>query len=108
LPTDIETLDYIFIEQKHLDPAFRREVEHDPDESSGSGSFWDYADQTDFDTETVKNDIDDESTTATPRTVTYQSVFLNSDPQPDPFEKLGELSTPSELDGYESECRVIS
>lgn len=97
----------IFIEQKHLDPAFRREVEHDPDESSGSGSFWDYADQTDFDTETVKNDFDDESTTATPRTVTYQSVFLNSDPQPDPFEKLGEVSTPSELDGYESECRVI-
>lgn len=93
----------IFIEQKHLDPAFRREVEHDPDESSGSGSFWDYADQTDFDTETVKNEFDDDAANATPRAVSYQNAFMNSELQPDPFEKLGEMSAPSDLDGYESE-----
>ncbi|PTB68101.1 hypothetical protein BBK36DRAFT_1115054 [Trichoderma citrinoviride] len=32
----------IFVSQNALDPAFRKEIEHDPDESSGSNSFWDY------------------------------------------------------------------
>ena len=31
----------IFVDQNALDPAFRREIEHD-DDSSNSGSFWDF------------------------------------------------------------------
>jgi hypothetical protein len=32
----------IFVDQHSLDPSFRREIEEDGDDSSGSGSYWDY------------------------------------------------------------------
>ncbi|SPO04063.1 uncharacterized protein DNG_06746 [Cephalotrichum gorgonifer] len=32
----------IFVDQAALDPAIRREIDRDPEESSGSGSFWDF------------------------------------------------------------------
>lgn len=32
----------IFVDQATLDPAIRRAINRDPDESSGSGSFWDF------------------------------------------------------------------
>lgn len=32
----------IFVDQHSLDPAFRREIEDDAEDSSGSGSYWDY------------------------------------------------------------------
>jgi hypothetical protein len=90
----------IFVEQASLDPAFRREIEYDPDESSASGgSFWDFQSSQDhFDVEsedefTAAPDLDDDTPTATP--------MMSQAPS--------EVSTPvasgvvQELDGYESE-----
>lgn len=91
----------IFVSQTSLDPAFRREIEHDPDESSGSGSFWDYNGQyelqnaDDSDAEEVIREIsDDETPTATPR-------VPQIDTSPSKFAPAFE--EPLELDGYESE-----
>lgn len=93
----------IFVSQNSLDPAFRREIEHDPDESSGSGSFWDfngqYEEQQDSDAEEVVRELSDEETpTATPRlsqTATGPASFTPA------FEES------HELDGYESEFGLI-
>ncbi|KJZ71362.1 hypothetical protein HIM_09245 [Hirsutella minnesotensis 3608] len=89
----------IFVSQSSLDPAFRREIEHDPDESSGSGSFWDYGshyeDHRDSDAEEVVRDVSDEETpTATPR--------LNR-PAPAPASFTPVFEENAELDGYETD-----
>ncbi|GAB0137755.1 hypothetical protein EsDP_00006009 [Epichloe bromicola] len=92
----------IFVSQTSLDPAFRREIEHDPDESSGSGSFWDYSgqyeqqdDDSDADAEEViRQELsDDDTPTATPKVVSQmdQSALTPA------FEE------PLELDGYETD-----
>lgn len=93
----------IFVSQTSLDPAFRREIEHDPDDSSGSGSFWDYSGQyeqqddgdSDADAEEViRQELsDDDTPTATPKVVSQmdQSALTPA------FEE------PLELNGYESE-----
>lgn len=88
----------IFVEQASLDPAFRREIEYDPDESSNSGgSFWDFGSQDRFDV-----DSDEEA----------PARALNDDsptPTPTVSQAPTEASTPvasgvvQELDGYESE-----
>ncbi|KAJ6445305.1 amidase [Purpureocillium lavendulum] len=88
----------IFVSQNSLDPAFRREIEHDPDESSGSGSFWDfngqYEDHRESDAEEVVREVsDDETPTATPRPT--QSAM--SAPFTPSFEEN------LELDGYETD-----
>jgi hypothetical protein len=88
----------IFVEQASLDPAFRREIEYDPDESSNSGgSFWDFGSQDRFDV-----DSDEE--------VTAQGLNDGSStPTPTVSQAPTEASTPvasgvvQELDGYESE-----
>jgi len=93
----------IFVSQNSLDPAFRREIEHDPDESSGSGSFWDFngqyeEDPRDSDAEEVVREVsDDETPTATPRPA-QSAVSAQFTPS---FEEN------LELDGYESEFRVL-
>ena len=92
----------IFVAQNSLDPAFRREIEDDPDESSGSGSFWDYqgqysepADAFDSDAEEVVRQLsDDETPVATPKPPQSSAVASNPIPA---FEE------PQDLDGYESE-----
>ncbi|KHN93748.1 uncharacterized protein MAM_08389 [Metarhizium album ARSEF 1941] len=91
----------IFISQTSLDPAFRREIEHDPDESSGSGSFWDYNclhDQQrvgDSDAEDVIRELsDDETPTATPAVPQFEASPPNFTPA---------LEEPLELDGYETD-----
>ncbi|KAK3940172.1 hypothetical protein QBC46DRAFT_130419 [Diplogelasinospora grovesii] len=85
----------IFIDQNQLDPAFRREIEND-DESSGSGSFWDFhSSSQDFLGIDSADDAgsDEETPTATP---------VASQPPT-------EASTPvasdevQELDGYETD-----
>jgi len=89
----------IFVDQKHLDPAFRREVEYDPDESSGSGSYWDYADQTDFDTVLnmqMANDDHDADTRRDVGQVIADAVSIAPEP-------VLEASEPSDLDGYETD-----
>ncbi|KAH6888418.1 hypothetical protein B0T10DRAFT_54054 [Thelonectria olida] len=89
----------IFVSQTALDPAFRREIENDPDESSGSGSFWDYnythEEQPDSDAEEVVRHLsDDDTPTATP--LASQLNTVASTPVP-AFEE------PQELDGYETD-----
>ena len=90
----------IFVEQASLDPAFRREIEYDPDESSNSGgSFWDFGSQ-----ERLNVDSDEE---------VGQTQGFNDDDTPTPTPTASqaptEASTPvasglvQELDGYESE-----
>ncbi|KOS22424.1 hypothetical protein ESCO_002063 [Escovopsis weberi] len=85
-----------------LDPAFRREIEHDPDESSGSGSFWDYhgqyeeeGDDSDSDAEEIIRRLSDDEA---PMTVPGASEATNGIADFTPaFEET------LELDGYESE-----
>jgi hypothetical protein len=91
----------IFVSQNNLDPAFRREIENDPDESSGSGSFWDFNNQygeqdDDSDAEEIFRQIDDDTPIATP--MASQPATAASTPQPIPFG----FEEPTELDGYES------
>ncbi|KAK0617790.1 hypothetical protein B0T17DRAFT_591771 [Bombardia bombarda] len=88
----------IFVDQNALDPAFRREIEND-DDSSNSGSFWDFNSGSqdrytaDSDDEPFANELDDVTPTATP--------FTSQPPT--------EASTPiassevQELDGYETD-----
>ncbi|KAH0592677.1 hypothetical protein MHUMG1_09500 [Metarhizium humberi] len=91
----------IFVSQTALDPAFRREIEHDPDESSGSGSFWDYHGQydqqiaDDSDAEEVIRELsDDETPTATPRLPQIETS---------PSKFTPALEEALELDGYETD-----
>lgn len=87
----------IFVSQSALDPAFRREIEHDADESSGSGSFWDFNGQhdarQDSDAEEIVRQLSDDGT-ATSRP-------LQSPPVQAVFTPVFEET--HELDGYESE-----
>lgn len=89
----------IFVEQASLDPAFRREIEYDPDESSNSGgSFWDFGSQDRFEVESddevvPAQGLDDGTPTPTPsvsQTPTAASTPVAS-------------GVVQELDGYESE-----
>ncbi|KAG6030473.1 hypothetical protein E4U41_000094 [Claviceps citrina] len=88
----------IFVSQTSLDPAFRREIEHDADESSGSGSFWDYGqceqqdDESDAE-EVIRELSDDDTLTATPKV-----------PEIDPSTSFTPaFEEPLELDGYETD-----
>jgi hypothetical protein len=87
----------IFVAQNTLDPSFRREIENDPDESSGSGSFWDfnnqYEEEQESDTEEIFRQVDEETPLATP----MASQPATAAPTPIPF-----FEEPTELDGYES------
>ncbi|KAF4986449.1 hypothetical protein FDECE_15954 [Fusarium decemcellulare] len=89
----------IFVSQTNLDPAFRREIENDPDESSGSGSFWDYGynqyGEVDSDAEEIIRQLsDDDTPLATP--AASLPATAASTPVPT-FEEL------QELDGYETD-----
>ncbi|KYK56405.1 uncharacterized protein DCS_03405 [Drechmeria coniospora] len=91
----------IFVSQNSLDPSFRREIEHDPDESSGSGSFWDfngqYDERQDSDAEEVIRELlDDETPRATSKVAQLD---------PTPFTPAFEENL--ELDGYESEHPLL-
>lgn len=94
----------IFVSQNSLDPAFRKEIEYDTDESSGSNSFWDYhghyeeeeegGDDSESEAEEVVRQLsDDENVAAVPTpdatnaTETFTPTFEES----------------LELDGYECE-----
>ncbi|KAF5243825.1 hypothetical protein FANTH_8019 [Fusarium anthophilum] len=92
----------IFVSQNNLDPAFRREIENDPNESSDSGSFWDFNNQygeqdDDSDAEEIFRQIDDDTPIATP--MASQPATAASTPQPIPFG----FEESTELDGYETD-----
>ncbi|KAG6013760.1 hypothetical protein E4U54_006356 [Claviceps lovelessii] len=89
----------IFVSQTSLDPAFRREIEHDADESSGSGSFWDYnghyeQQDDDSDAEEVIRELSDEERPATTPKVSQIDPSTTFTPA---FEES------LELDGYETD-----
>lgn len=87
----------IFVSQNSLDPAFRREIEDDPDESSGSASFWDL-DQPESEVEEVVRDLDDDVTpTATPRASSLAAGVETP---------VAAFDEPQDLDGYESESHA--
>lgn len=88
----------LFVDQNHLDPAFRREVEVDPDESSGSGSFWDYGDQQDSDAEEVIRQFDEENLSAP---LAHGNMNMDFEQPPVDMSYIPEPS--DDLDGYESE-----
>lgn len=88
----------IFVSQNSLDPAFRREIENDPDDgSSDSGTFWDYSTQhrdnnDDSDAEEIVRQFsDDETPTATPH------KHIKAEDMTPTFTGV------QDLDGYESE-----
>jgi hypothetical protein len=88
----------IFVDQHSLDPSFRREIEDDAEDSSGSGSYWDYRGHYDqFDV--------DETTMVLGGTPEDTGVSRNAsvDPSTTPAEWNTPLAEPAELDGYESE-----
>ncbi len=94
----------IFVSQNSLDPAFRREIEDDPDDdSSASGTFWDYdthgnqADDSDAE-EIIRHLDDDDTPTATPtasHSVKDEAMLSPS------------FAGVQDLDGYESESCLL-
>jgi hypothetical protein len=87
----------IFVKQSSLDPAFRREIEYDPDESSNSSSFWDFhSSQDKFGADSDNDEVvaaDDDTPTVTP-TASQPPTEMST---PVPSDDV------QELDGYESE-----
>ncbi|KAB5540333.1 hypothetical protein GE09DRAFT_253884 [Coniochaeta sp. 2T2.1] len=88
----------IFVEQGSLDPAFRREIEYDPEDSSNSGtSFWDFGsqDKFDFDSDEEVHAQGPDDDTPTPTPTVSQA----------PTEASTPVATPvvQELDGYETD-----
>ena len=94
----------IFVSQNSLDPAFRREIEDDQeDDSSASGTFWDYGTGGNQDGESdaeevVRHFSDDETPTATP--VASHSI-KDEDILSATFHGV------QDLDGYESESCLL-
>lgn len=100
----------IFVDQAALDPAIRRAINRDPDESSGSGSFWDFQGGFEYNSsgdsdvdiflpsapQTAPPSDDDLTPTATP--VMSQAMGLQSGvPSPTRISDL-----PVDLDGFDS------
>lgn len=94
----------IFVAQNNLDPAFRKEIEND-DNSSNSGSFWDFHSgsqdfyEVDSDNEPVVHESEETTPTVTPRasvppTEVSTPVVVGMD---------GTDDLDDELDGYECE-----
>ncbi|ATY65401.1 Amidase [Cordyceps militaris] len=88
----------IFVSQNSLDPAFRKEIENDPDDgSSDSGTFWDYSGHHHVEEESDAEDVigqlaDDDTPTATPhiqhiKDEDTESIYANE----------------QDLDGYETD-----
>jgi hypothetical protein len=96
----------IFVSQNSLDPAFRKEIEHDTDESSGSNSFWDYhghyeeggGDDSESEAEEIVRQLSDDETVAAVPTPDATIVPENFTPT---FEES------LELDGYECESYYL-
>lgn len=98
----------IFVSQTALDPAFRREIEDDPDDSSGSGSFWDYTnynqnhdddDDDDDDAEEIIRQLSEEDTPKASRM--GQQVDIPEDIL------IPAFAAAQELDGYESKSCLM-
>jgi hypothetical protein len=93
----------IFVSQNSLDPAFRREIEDDQDDdSSASGTFWDYGtghqdDESDAE-EVVRHLSEDETPTATPMA---SHAIKDEDILSATFNGV------QDLDGYESESYFL-
>ncbi|KAH6950026.1 hypothetical protein FAVG1_07956 [Fusarium avenaceum] len=99
----------IFVSQNTLDPSFRREIENDPDDSSGSGSFWDFNNQYGEQDQDSDGDADaevDPDTEEIFRKFQFPDPFstsLASQPGTAAGSPLPEFEEPTELDGYETD-----
>ncbi|MDA4132407.1 MAG: hypothetical protein OK454_04685 [Thaumarchaeota archaeon] len=98
----------IFVSQTSLDPAFRREIEEDPDESSGSTSFWDFHGNYEY-SGAFAEDSDDDHHRRIRSIISEEDTPIGT-PIPIASHIPTEISTPvvaaeepQELDGYESE-----
>jgi hypothetical protein len=102
----------IFVDQATLDPAIRREIDRDPEESSGSNSFWDFTGGFEYssaesDTEiflpqivaTTAPPTDDDSTPMATPAPSQSGV----NPVAEAATPTQAMDVPAELDGYESE-----
>lgn len=101
----------IFVDQAALDPAIRRAINRDPDESSGSGSFWDFQGGFGYNS-SGESDVDlflpsalqsaapsDDELTPTATPVVSQAMgFPSAEPSPTRASDL-----PLDLDGFDSE-----
>ncbi|KAM3452116.1 hypothetical protein NHJ6243_009441 [Beauveria neobassiana] len=88
----------IFVAQNSLDPAFRKEIENDPDDgSSDSGTFWDYSGQyhvgNDSDAEDIIRQLSDNDT---PIANSHSKHIEIEDITP-------ALADVQDLDGYETD-----
>lgn len=88
----------IFVDQHSLDPSFRREIEDDAEDSSGSGGYWDYRGHYE------QFDLDDTAMVLgeTPED-TGISRNASAEPSTTPVEWDTSLAEPAELDGYETD-----
>lgn len=102
----------IFVDQSTLDPAIRREIDRDPEESSGSNSFWDFHGGFEYSSAESDTDIflprsnvttapptdDDATPTATPAPSHAGANLASGLSTP-----IRPLDMQVDLDGYESE-----
>ncbi|KAL2203828.1 hypothetical protein CC79DRAFT_1324656 [Sarocladium strictum] len=88
----------IFVDQHSLDPSFRREIEDDAEDSSGSGGYWDYRGHYE------QFDMDDTAMVlgGTPED-TGVSRNTSAEPSTTPVDWDTSLAEPAELDGYETD-----
>jgi len=104
----------IFVDQSALDPAIRREIDRDPDESSGSGgSFWDFHGTYDYSTADSDGEMylaraadEDIAPMATP--VAAMPIAPEVALASDVVTPTRAVDLPVDLDGYESECQIVS
>ncbi|KAK3319415.1 hypothetical protein B0H66DRAFT_268507 [Apodospora peruviana] len=86
----------IFVDQNNLDPSFRREIEND-DNSSNSGSFWDFHSGSQ---DLLEPDSDEEFVAQISEEITPLATPMASQP---PTEASTPVAVVQDLDGYESD-----
>ena len=91
----------IFVDQHSLDPSFRREIEDDAEDSSGSGSYWDYRGNYE------QHDADDSMMMADEIDHHAISRAASLEESATPVDWNASLAEPVELDGYESESCAV-
>lgn len=98
----------IFVAQNNLDPAFRKEIEND-DNSSNSGSFWDFHSgsqdfyEVDSDNERIVHDSEETTPTVTPMASAAPTEVSTPVAILQDFDDSDDLDDVDELDGYECE-----
>lgn len=101
----------IFVDQATLDPAIRREIDRDPEESSSSGSFWDFQGRLDeYSSGESEGDMFLPSTAVSTAPPSDEELTPTATPLAPPMSFESTVSSPSrpldfpvDFGGYESE-----